>query len=107
MKETELQRNILQYLKARNIWAWRASNAGNRIKGGMRVPSGNLGLPDICGVLSNPPGRALFIEVKTPKGKVSEAQTIWLVKAADLGALAFVARCLDDVINALQEDRHG
>ncbi len=80
--------------------------AGN----GRRISIGNKGMPDICGILPpqfGQPGRALFIEVKTPKGRVSEAQTIWLVKAVEQGALAFVARSLEDVIEALEEDRHG
>lgn len=54
------------------------------------------GVSDIIGVL--PDGRALFIEVKSAKGKASEHQLAFIKEANDAGALAFVTSDLRDVL---------
>lgn len=54
------------------------------------------GVSDIIGVL--PGGRALFIEVKSAKGKASEHQLAFIKDANDAGALAFVTSDLSDVL---------
>jgi hypothetical protein len=42
-------------------------------------------------------GRALFIEVKTPDGKVYQEQIIFRDKARALGCIAFFASSVEDV----------
>jgi len=63
----------------------------------------NAGIPpgfsDLFGVL--PGGRALFIEVKSPKGKPSEAQTNFLNTVSMRGATAGVARSFEDVLKII------
>jgi len=94
--EFEIQRAILGYLKAKKIFAKRMEIRG--LHKGRKNPA--TGCPDIIGVLPN--GRALMIEVKTKKGKLSEEQEDWLHASADAGALVVIATSLDDVINALE-----
>lgn len=96
-KESEIQRAILDYLKLRGIFAWRMKNEGtyDPRSGRWRAGTGTRGLPDIGGVL--PSGRALLIEVKTATGRVSPTQKAFLARAVDAGALAFVARSVEDV----------
>lgn len=64
----------------------------------------NTGLPngfsDLFGVL--PGGKAIFIEVKTPKGKPSEAQIRFLEAVRRLGCPAGVARSMEDVIKIIK-----
>ena len=59
------------------------------------------GIPDLICVLP-PGGRACYIEVKTPTGKVSPEQEEFLIKARAAGAVAFVARSIQDVIIELR-----
>ncbi|OQA61445.1 MAG: VRR-NUC domain protein [Candidatus Atribacteria bacterium ADurb.Bin276] len=54
------------------------------------------GIPDIIGVL--PGGKALLIEIKRIGGKVSEEQKSFLENAKALGAKAFVARSVEDLM---------
>jgi len=61
-------------------------------------PFSTPGISDIVGCLN---GRAFWIEVKTPKDKVTPAQQRFLDNARDAGALAFVARSVEDVIAGL------
>lgn len=48
-------------------------------------------------------GRIFFIEVKTPKGKVSKAQENFLEQMRNYGAIAGVARSADDAIRIILE----
>jgi hypothetical protein len=56
------------------------------------------GVPDIIGIHK---GRMIAIELKAPKGVVSEAQQEFIDRINEAGGLAFVARSLDDVIEGL------
>ena len=58
------------------------------------------GFSDLFGVL--PGGRALFVEVKSAKGKPSEAQTRFLDVVVGAGALAGVARSFEDVVRIIR-----
>ena len=58
------------------------------------------GCPDILGQLVD--GRLLAIEVKSPSGTVSKDQAAFLQQATKHGALALVARSVDEVLAALQ-----
>ena len=60
------------------------------------------GIADIIGCLPDQGGRMLAIEVKTPKGKVSEHQKEWLARMKKGGALCLVARGPEDVARALK-----
>ena len=84
---TERIRNILALLRCPNFKHW----------GG---PMGEKGIPDIIGVIPDL-GQALFIEIKTPTGKVSDDQAAFLERYKAAGALAFVARSVEDVIKTL------
>jgi hypothetical protein len=68
------------------------------------VRFGPKGSPDIHGYLKD--GRALFVEVKKPSGRVSPDQRAFLDKAQKNGAVAVVARNVDDIYQALEGHRH-
>lgn len=60
------------------------------------------GVADILGIWK---GQPLAIEVKTKKGVVSEEQKAFLLDFTSHGGIAFVARCLQDVIDELKKQR--
>ena len=97
-RESEILKAILQYLGARGILAFRANTGAfvGEYKGKRRfVRFGERGMPDIHGVL--PGGRALYIEVKGPTGRLSPWQVAQIDRLRRQGALAFVARNVPDV----------
>jgi hypothetical protein len=57
------------------------------------------GLPDLTGCLKD--GRAFWIEVKTPAGRLSDHQVRFIKNIQDAGGIAFVARSIEDVIENL------
>ena len=106
-KETELVRLVLEYLALKKIWAYRVNTGALRDKTGRPVFFGVKGHPDI--VARKKPvgytgfsGRVVWIECKSPKGKLSEAQEEWRKIAALHGDVFIVARSLDDVREAFE-----
>tara|TARA_Y100001938_G_scaffold147366_2_gene228388 strand:- start:310 stop:651 length:342 start_codon:yes stop_codon:yes gene_type:complete len=99
IKEKDIENAILDYLSFCRGTYWKNNSVGvyDSVKKSYRRPSRyhRNGVSDICGVL--PCGTAVFIEVKTPKGRLSENQKKFLKDMQDNNALAFVARSVDDV----------
>jgi hypothetical protein len=106
-KESDIQKAILDYLHLRGIFAWRMKNEGtwDAARGVRRGGTGTRGLPDIGGVL--PGGRALLIEVKSERGRLSPEQSAFLDRAALAGAFACEARSIEDVAKAMRDERRA
>jgi len=105
LKESELQKAILEYLKfSAELIYWR-QNLG----GVMRQSKGKLifaknpmkGFPDICGITSS--GKFWGIEVKSEKGKCSDEQNAWHNALELSGAMIFVVRSMKEAIEAIQK----
>ena len=64
------------------------------------------GFSDLCGVQKSD-GRAVFIEVKTPRGRVSENQKNFLKQMQQYGAIAGVCRSETDafILLGIEYDR--
>ena len=86
--EAILTRSVRDLLKWAGIFHWKNH-------GGLGSAPG---LPDICGVWK---GRAIAIELKAPRGIVSDQQQRFIDRINEAGGLAFVARSVDEVIAAL------
>ncbi len=94
MKESDIQKAIIQYLTIKKIFHYRQnSGAFKTEKGFMRAASVN-GLPDIVVIKD---GIYIGLEVKTPKGKQQESQKHIQNEITKAGGLYFVVKSLDDV----------
>ena len=91
MTETQIQKQILDYLKAIGVVAWR-SNAG---RGRRNITPAPKGSPDIIGFLVG--GKFLGIEVKKPGEKLSEDQRKWHQYALNYGCTIIVAHSVEEV----------
>lgn len=99
MKEQEIQKQCLDYLSENGFFAWKNHVQGMRVSGAIiRNPA--AGSADIFAIKQ---GRFYCIEVKTPKGKLSQNQYIWLQKAHKYGAISIVVKSLDDLIYCLNK----
>ncbi len=96
MTETDLQRDILAYLKARGITAWRA-NSGYVKKNVKLSPEGT---PDIIGYLLD--GRFLGIEVKLPGKPLRPSQAAWLKSAESSGCAVAVVHSVEECNKAIE-----
>jgi Holliday junction resolvase len=96
MTETELQRSILDYLKARGICAWRA-NSGYVRKNIKLAPPGT---PDIIGYTAQ--GTFFGIEVKKPGCEPSKIQKQWHDQARAAGCHIYVATSVEELCGIIQ-----
>jgi len=94
MKESDIQKEIMQYLKAKNIYHWRSPNLTIRRRKNIITK----GVSDILGFYKD---KFLAIEVKKPGGVQSEDQKDFHNEVKKHGHLAVVAYSLDDVIRFL------
>ena len=96
MKETDIVRAILKYLKTvPGCFAWKEH-------GGMY---GTAGIPDIICCMG---GRFLAFEVKTESGKPTKLQEATIRKIISAGGTALIVRSVDEVkavINALHDEQ--
>jgi hypothetical protein len=95
--EKQIQQAILDYCFTKRLLAWRIPlSAAMYTK-----PDGELvhrrnpmaGFPDIAVVVG---GRLIAIEVKRPKGVLSQLQRDWIEKLEQAGAIAGVATSVDE-----------
>jgi hypothetical protein len=102
--ESILQKQVVQYLRAilpHSIIA-AIPNGSQRTSSGRpaNAISGLLpGIPDLMVML--PKGRVIFFELKSEKGRVSDAQLAVHLKMHGLNHDVAIVRSIDDVKNAL------
>ncbi len=100
MNEKELQNEILHYLQKAGIFAWRQNTGAFKIDS-RYIRVGFSGMADIIGIL--PDGRFLAIEVKGPKGKLTEYQKMFLREIQANKGVAIIARSIVDVISVVKK----
>lgn len=96
-READIQRAILDYLRAHPMVSWRArmnTGAATTEAGGF-IRFAFRGCPDIIGQLTD--GRFLGIEVKRPGGKVSPEQAAFIERVNRHHGVACVAYSVEDV----------
>jgi hypothetical protein len=97
VKESDVQRQILDYLKLKRIFHYR-NNSGVFVDANKHFyPFGATGSPDIICVLN---GRYVGIQVKAAKGKQSVHQKEFQNHLEAAGGKYILARDLDDVISS-------
>lgn len=97
MLETEIQRQILDWLTSRRIWHRRLSIGAVKVKGARRK-NPLKGFPDIFGILPDGLGRMFVIEVKTKSGRLKEEQLQCRAELEAKGVVYILARSLDDAM---------
>lgn len=95
--EAQIQKEILDYLSAVRILHWRIPVDSVRTGSGARRKSNLRGFPDILGILPQTNGNVFFVEVKGPKGKLSEDQLAFHKKLRNEDCLVITAKSLEDV----------
>jgi len=91
MTEAEIQKQIVEYLRAQNCTVVRI-NSGSAKHNLKLAPAGT---PDL--LVIDRYGRHTWIEVKGPKGKLREAQVEWINLHQARGVHVIVAYGLEDV----------
>lgn len=103
VKESEIQKAILEFLTLKKIFVWVSKTTGT-FDPTRKVFRKNAqmmkGVADILGIFNRTP---FCIEVKSETGRLSPDQKIFLDRFKAEGGIAIVARSVDDVNRALRE----
>lgn len=89
MKESDLHRKIIAYLKAKGIWC-------------VKLP-GTVwlrGMPDILAIVN---GRAVFLEVKVPGGEATLLQVRMMDQLRKAGAIAEVVTSVSEALSVIEQ----
>lgn len=105
--ESLIRNQICSYLRSKKILCFVHDSVGiydptKKVYRTNKNPYRMKGVADILGCL--PDGRFLAIEVKTPKGRLTPEQRLFLGQIQASGGVSFVARSIDDVIRGLGDD---
>lgn len=103
--EESLHRAVAEYLGHALPWdAWWSTipaGGGGRVRGAKLKAMGyRAGTPDLLIVWQ---GRAYWIELKAPKGRISEAQADCHIMLDHAGSEVLVARSVDEIETALRK----
>lgn len=119
MKEQQIVKAILDYLKLKKIFHWRNNTGALKTEAGGFMRFGATGSPDIFVVLptltvqqrlnadgtfgeeDHTFGQIIGLEVKNEKGKQSDNQLAWQKDFVAAGGEYHLVRSLDDVIKIL------
>ena len=98
--ETEIQREVLDYLKLRNIPANR-NNAGKVKKGSHWINLGKGGWPDVIACLP-PSGFFLGVEIKKPGEELSEKQVEVKAEIEQANGIVIVVTSVEELAEKLR-----
>jgi len=102
--ESEIQKEILDWLRAAGYKAWKNYLGPLLIGGGVRARNPNAGQPDIYGIFKNRPGKMFAIEIKSYLGKLSEEQRREILDLENSGVFVIAARSLSVVKSLLERE---
>ena len=104
-RTNEVTKNIIRFLNYSGFKAWRNNNGAVysvKRKTFLKNPLHQLGVPDVIGFrLSD--GKALFVEIKTGRDKLSDDQIRFLEIAKKAGCIAFKASNSHEVLTELKK----
>lgn len=104
--EEQLHMAIWQHIKLlapKNVVAFHPANGGARSKrtaGRLKAMGVVPGIPDLVFVLAD--GRAAFMEIKTPDGRLSAEQKAFQSKCSDMGVEHAVIYNVDQALSILK-----
>jgi VRR-NUC domain len=102
LKESEIQKQILDYLKLKRVVCFKHRNVGIKKPNGSFIPLafGEKGINDVIGCL--PDGRFLAIEVKRPSGRPTLEQREFIANVNRNNGVGIIAYSLQEVIAILE-----
>ena len=100
MKESDIQKQIVDYLKARDFIIIR-NNSGTVRVGARWINLGDAGSADFIGMHPKT-GKFIAIEVKRPGETLNKKQVEFRGKVLNGNGIHIIATCLEDVISRLK-----
>jgi hypothetical protein len=102
VKESDIQRSLLQFLSLKKIFHFRVHQSNARASGNKVIHTAvhTRGVPDIILVID---GKFIAVEVKTLRGRLSPDQEIFKKNCEVNNAEYWVIRSVDELVEKLAE----
>lgn len=94
VREADILRSIVDYLKLRRVFFWRQNAGGYKTDAGHFIHYGTKGVPDICVIKAG----FIGLEVKRPGGKQSPDQKLFEEALIAAGGRYHVVDSIDEVV---------
>ena len=110
MSEADEQRAVVEWCAWRRIPVFHIPNGGSRHPAEaarLKAQGVKAGVPDLCIPVARGGFHSLYIEMKAPKGRVSEKQREWLALLSEQGMRAIVCYGADSAIKAIEAYMEG
>lgn len=110
MSEADEQRAVVEWCAWRRIPVFHIPNGGSRHPAEaarLKAQGVKAGVPDLCIPVARGGNHSLYIEMKAPKGRVSEKQREWLALLREQGMRAIVCYGADNAIKAIEAYMEG
>lgn len=110
MSEADEQRAVVEWCAWRRIPVFHIPNGGSRHPAEaarLKAQGVKAGVPDLCIPVARGGFHSLYIEMKAPKGRVSEKQREWLALLREQGMRAIVCYGADNAIKAIEAYMEG
>jgi len=104
VKEQDIQKACIDYLKLRGIFCYKINNVGVKKPNGSYIPAQTKGIPDL---VLHYKGHVHYIEFKAPKGKMSEHQELFQDQCMNDGINYMVIRSVDELVKELNNEFMG
>ena len=99
VKESDIQKSCIDYLKYKNIFCFKIANTGTFKKAtGSYIPSQTKGIPDLVMHLH---GEVRYVEFKTPTGRMSEHQIAFKEECDKARIYYYIIRSLDELVEVV------
>lgn len=102
--EKDIQKECINYLESKGFYVQRLNSGGYKMAGGF-VHGVKAGTPDIIAFKKVSPTycypKLLFIEVKRPKGILTDEQSAKIKELERYGAICFVIHSIEELKNVV------
>lgn len=104
MSEANEQQAVVEYCAWKHIPVFHIPNGGSRHPAEaarLKAQGVKAGVPDLCIPVARGNYHSLYIEMKAPKGRISEKQSEWLALLREQGMCAIVCYGAENAIQAI------
>lgn len=104
MTEAQIEESILQLLASMGWFAWKNPSTGYHDGKGWRKQASKWAINGVSDVIAIKNGIVLFIEVKTPQNRQSEAQKLFQQNILQQNGHYLVARSPKDILEYIRSN---
>ena len=104
IRERDIQRQVCDYFRAHGWYVLRLNVFRGKLERGGWIEQGEVGMPDLLAILPHRYSscQVLWLEIKTPRGRLNEAQRNWHAWARSQGFRVEIIHSLEELLEVVK-----